>query len=70
MEEAKRTDTVLVNKGLVINAIKVIDAAAERGAFKGVELSSVGQVRDMLYMTVSDEINDLAPEDGEDKQDD
>jgi hypothetical protein len=70
MAKEKQTDTVLVDKGLVINAIKVIDAAAERGAFKGGELSTVGQVRDMLYMTVSDEIKGLVPEDGEEKQDD
>lgn len=30
------------------NAVKIIDAAAERGAFKGNELSSVGVVRDRI----------------------
>lgn len=30
------------------NAVQIIDAAAERGAFKGGELSSVGNVRDRI----------------------
>lgn len=30
------------------NVVKIIDAAAERGAFKGNELSSVGVVRDRI----------------------
>lgn len=30
------------------NVVKVIDAAAERGAFKGNELTAVGQVRDKI----------------------
>jgi len=30
------------------NALRVIDVAAERGAFKGAELTSVGSVRDKL----------------------
>ena len=34
------------------NAVKIIDAAAERGAFKGNELSSVGVVRDRIAVFV------------------
>jgi hypothetical protein len=30
------------------NALRIIDFAAERGAFKGGELSSVGSVRDKI----------------------
>lgn len=30
------------------NVVKIIDAAAERGAFKGNELTSVGVVRDRI----------------------
>lgn len=30
------------------NALRIIDIAAERGAFKGSELSSVGSVRDKI----------------------
>jgi hypothetical protein len=30
------------------NVLRIIDAAAERGAFKGNELSVVGQVRDKI----------------------
>lgn len=35
------------------NAVKIIDIAAERGAFKGQELSSVGSVRDKLAAFVA-----------------
>lgn len=31
------------------NAIKVIDAACQRGSFRGDEMSSVGGVRDKLF---------------------
>lgn len=30
------------------NVVKIIDAASERGAFKGSELSAVGSVRDKI----------------------
>jgi hypothetical protein len=42
MEEQQITITDLTN------VIKIIDAASERGAFKGNELSSVGGVRDKI----------------------
>lgn len=35
------------------NVIKIIDAAAERGAFKGNELTSVGTVRDKIVSFLS-----------------
>lgn len=47
----------------VQNAIVIFDAAAERGAFKGAELSSVGAVRDK-YAAVYQE-NAPAPEESE-----
>lgn len=32
----------------IANALRIIDAAAERGAYRGAELSQVGAVRDRL----------------------
>lgn len=46
------TDTTETSSNLglpdIINAVRIIDAAAERGAFKGNELSQVGAVRDKI----------------------
>jgi hypothetical protein len=50
---------VHTNSTLVINAIKCIDAAANRGAFHGGELSTVGGVRDQLYVLVKDEVEEM-----------
>lgn len=36
------------------NAVVIIDAAAERGAFKGPELASVGAVRDKIAAVVAE----------------
>jgi len=55
--EAVATRTV--PQDLIINALKCIDAAAKRGAYHGGELSSVGHVRDGLYDTVSDVIEEI-----------
>jgi hypothetical protein len=44
---------------LIINALKCVDAAAARGAFQGGELTSVGQVRDGLYILVESELKEL-----------
>jgi hypothetical protein len=58
----KNTDnsSVIIGKDLVINALKCIDAAANRGAYQGGELSTVGQVRDSLYILVSSEVEKAA----------
>ena len=45
-------ETLAVSPALIINALKCIDAGAQRGAFSGGELSAVGNVRDHLYMKV------------------
>lgn len=47
---------VVVGKELLINALKCIDAAATRGSYRGGELSTVGSVRDALYVLVADEV--------------
>jgi hypothetical protein len=44
--------SVPVSPELVANAIKCIDVAASRGAFKGEELSTVGSVRDALVGSI------------------
>ncbi len=41
-------DNVTVDRQLIAQALKCIDLAAERGAFKGGELSPVGSIRDTL----------------------
>jgi len=46
-------ETVTVSPALIINALKCIDAAAQRGTYQGGELSAVGGVRDALYSKVS-----------------
>jgi hypothetical protein len=45
-----------VKVALLINALKCIDAAAQRGAYQGGELSQVGHVRDTLYAHSKDVI--------------
>ena len=45
------------------NALRIIDVAAQRGAFQGSELSQVGAVRDKI----SAFLNAIAPKDGEAK---
>ena len=53
-EEAKNTDSV-ANAGSmglttndIVNTVKIIDICVQRGAVRGDELSSVGNVRDRL----------------------
>ena len=56
-------DTIVtIKKDLVINALKCIDAAASRGAYRGGELSTVGTVRDSLYVLVADEVETMMAE--------
>jgi hypothetical protein len=51
---------ITVNVALLINALKCIDAAAQRGAYQGGELSQVGGVRDALYGHTKDVIDAIA----------
>jgi hypothetical protein len=53
---------VVVGKDLLINALKCIDAASTRGAYRGGELSTVGSVRDALYVLVADEVEKMMAE--------
>jgi hypothetical protein len=53
-------NTLNISPALVINALKCIDAAANRGAYHGGELSSVGGVRDQLYSMVSTIVEELS----------
>jgi len=43
------------------NVVKIIDAAAERGAFKGSELTAVGAVRDKVASFLAAIPTDEAP---------
>lgn len=58
MSESKinESELVTVGKDLIVNALKCIDAAANRGAYQGGELSTVGSVRDSLYVLVSADV--------------
>lgn len=47
---------------LIIDAIKCIDVAAQRGAYQGGELSTIGCVRDALYNAISQYV-EQQPED-------
>lgn len=46
----------------ISNAVRIIDAAAERGAFRGNELSQVGAVRDRLAAFLAAVAPEPAPE--------
>lgn len=46
MSEETQTQEPGINIGDVSAALRIIDVAAERGTFKGTELSSVGTIRD------------------------
>lgn len=47
-DQAPKADAPNINLIDLQNALRIIDAAAERGAFRGSELTSVGGVRDKL----------------------
>ena len=52
----------MLNKNDLGNIIRIIDTAAERGMFKGVELSTVGTLRDkaaVAFETTPDEKEEL-----------
>ena len=46
MSEETQTQEPGINVGDISAAVRIIDVASERGAFKGAELSSVGSIRD------------------------
>lgn len=48
MENETEATTPSITLPDISNAVRIIDAAAERGAFRGNELSQVGAVRDRL----------------------
>lgn len=52
--------TLTISPALVINALKCIDAGANRGAYQGGELSSVGGVRDQLYAMVAPIVEEMS----------
>ena len=69
-EETQTAETPQVTIVDLQNVVQIIDAAAERGAFKGGELSSVGSVRDRIAAFVesaqkTDSGNADAPATGE-----
>lgn len=48
MAEETQTEAPQITLVDLQNVLRIIDVAAERGAFKGGELTSVGSVRDKL----------------------
>lgn len=52
MSEEKTTTTINILN--LQNIVRIIDVAAERGAFKGNELSSVGRERDIIAAFVQE----------------
>lgn len=48
MAEETQTEAPQITLVDLQNALRIIDVAAERGAFKGGELTSIGSVRDKL----------------------
>ena len=52
-ETATQADTVGVTMNDIALAVRIIDLAAERGAFKGVDMSAVGTCRDRLAAFVT-----------------
>ena len=46
--ETNEVQEVQLNVNHIVFATQIIDSASERGAFKGPELSSVGQLRDLF----------------------
>lgn len=49
---ADMENAIPVEPALLINALKCIDSAAQRGAFYGGELTAVGRVRDGIFAKV------------------
>lgn len=53
MTEATQEGAAQITLVDLQNALRIIDVAAERGAFKGSELTSVGSVRDKVAAFLS-----------------
>lgn len=49
-EAANQTPTINLNDFVVV--VNIIDACSQRGAFKGDELSAVGQLRDKFALFI------------------
>lgn len=52
-QEAQQTEEPKVTMADIAAALRIIDAAVERGAFKGKEITTVGATRDNLDRFVS-----------------
>lgn len=71
-EDTNKQEEPQLTIGDFAGAIRIIDVASERGAFKGPELSSVGSIRDKYQAfvdfhtpkTEEDESNDEATTEG------
>jgi len=50
MAEEPQVETPQITLVDLQNALRIIDVSAERGAFKGGELTSVGTIRDKLAL--------------------
>lgn len=61
--------TITIQKSLVADCIKIIDASAQRGSFQGGELSSVGGVRDKLFALIEPDVLAAQKKKEEDAQD-
>jgi hypothetical protein len=61
-ETATQADTVGVTMNDIALAVRIIDLAAERGAFKGVDMTTVGTCRDRLAAFVTANAPAKAPE--------
>jgi hypothetical protein len=62
MAEEAQTEAPQITLTDLQNALRIIDAAAERGAFKGNELTSVGAVRDKLDLFLQATMPEETPE--------
>ena len=61
MTEPVKTEEPTIGLVDLQNALRIIDAAAERGAFRGNELSSVGTVRDKIASFLAHALPPEAP---------
>lgn len=52
MTEQAKTENVNITLQDIVTVVQIIDACSERGAFKGEELSVVGQVREKFNTIV------------------
>ena len=59
---AQEQEKIEIEPAHLINALKCIDTAAQRGAFYGGEMSPVGRVRDAIFAKVSPILEQLEKE--------